>query len=1108
MQQWLPNLVRVSKRCFAAAFVVTLLGVAASCTQPGPDDQAIADNNRGVALMGRFEYEPAREAFAELAERYPDDPDVLVNLAIATLNRQQSGDSQLALEILDTALEHEPGHLRALYCRGLILLHMGDAEPALECFQGVLTVDPSDADAAYHLGQGLMQLERPDEALVWYERAIELDPYLRSAYYRSFQALQRLGDRERATARLEIFQRLADNPRSRLVEFKYTKMGRRGLVEVIGDTESIPIAPPEGPLFAVAEIAAPSELPWRSDVERTSITSADIDGDEMIDIFLPRVLAGPSATLNAVLLARRYGFELDPDHPFAGVPAITTVLWGDVDNDGRTDAYLCRRGPNQLWRNTGDGWQDITDVSGTSGGGHETVDGALVDADHDGDLDIFLVNSDGPDELLNNNRDGSFRPLAAKQGLAGEDLDSRQVLFADLDGDRDVDIFVRKASPPHEVFENRLLWEYRPAGGFDELRASEMTAIVAGDTDADGRTELYTADAAGAVRRWQPDDDGNWHQRSLAAASGEPINRLALADVSGNGMIELIVARSGGWQVLSAADGSEQSSVDGSTTAWTLATLDPGRGPSLVSWSPGGPPQVQRPGPGRHRFVALKMTGRENKEDAMRSNASGIGSRVAMRVGRSWTVADTFRNDSGPGQSLQPLELGTGGRERVDFVAIDWSDGVFQTELDLAAGATHVIAETQRQLSSCPVLFAWNGLEYGFVSDILGVGGIGYAVGPGEYSEPRPWENLLLPEGAVVARDGRLSVKLTEPMEEATYLDAARLVAYDLPPGWSMALDERMALGGPELTGDAVFFKHRLLPVQALNDRDEDVTASIVDADLVAAPVGALDHRFIGLLAGEHILSLKFDRPLDEIGERLVLIADGWVEYPYSQTNFAAWQAGRSYDAPTLEARGADGRWRVLLERFGYPAGMPRRMSVPLPPLPAGTRELRLRTNQEIYWDRIAVVAAEANPEVQKRQLELVAARLESTGFAHRTTAAQRLPGYDYGRRAPLWDTRIQAGWYTRLGEVTELVAAADDALAIFGPGEEIHLEFAAPPHPPNDGWRRFLVLETGGWCKDMDFYTKDGRTLGPLPARSVADNDQRARLHRVYNTRYLDGRE
>ena len=34
--------------------------------------------------------------------------------------------------------------------------------------------------------------------------------------------------------------------------------------------------------------------------------------------------------------------------------------------------------------------------------------------------------------------------------------------------------------------------------------------------------------------------------------------------------------------------------------------------------------------------------------------------------------------------------------------------------------------------------------------------------------------------------------------------------------------------------------------------------------------------------------------------------AKRWIEYPYSQTMFASWQAGASWDAPTLEARGAD----------------------------------------------------------------------------------------------------------------------------------------------------------------------------------------------------------
>jgi hypothetical protein len=292
-------------------------------------------------------------------------------------------------------------------------------------------------------------------------------------------------------------------------------------------------------------------------------------------------------------------------------------------------------------------------------------------------------------------------------------------------------------------------------------------------------------------------------------------------------------------------------------------------------------------------------------------------------------------------------------------------------------------------------------------------------------------------------------------------------------------------------------------PVRAVNERGGDVTDTIVIADLAAAPVGPLDQRFIGRLDGDHVLTISFAEPLDTLGEELVLIADGWVEYPYSSTMFAAWQAGADYRAPTLSARGADGTWTDVLIEFGYPAGMPRRMAVPLPRLAPGTRELRLATNQEIYWDRLQVAAADDPPAIVRRQLPLVAARVENPGFARRTTGAQRLPHYDWAHRAPLWDTRFQIGFYTAFGDALELVAAVDDAVAVFGPGEAIHLEFETPEEGPPPGWTRIYVLETEGWCKDMDLFTRDRRTVEPLPARGI-DAAVRDRLHAKYNTRYV----
>ena len=178
-------------------------------------------------------------------------------------------------------------------------------------------------------------------------------------------------------------------------------------------------------------------------------------------------------------------------------------------------------------------------------------------------------------------------------------------------------------------------------------------------------------------------------------------------------------------------------------------------------------------------------------------------------------------------------------------------------------------------------------------------------------------------------------------------------------------------------------------------------------------------------------------------------------------------------------------------------------MALPLPLLPPGTRELRLSTNQEVYWDRLVVAVADSAPNVIRRELRLTTARVEQPGFALRTTGPQRLPAYDWAQRAPLWDTRYLIGHYTRFGEALELVASTDDAVAVFGPGEAVHLEFEAPADAPRPGWTRVYVLEIDGWCKDMDRFTKDGHTVAPMPSAGKDPSIPR-QLHEEYNTRYV----
>ncbi len=398
----------------AAAFLSLATDCGTGRPTGGLDADGVATNNRGVAYMGRFDFQAAYEEFSELAERYPDNTEVRVNLGIAIMNRQGEGDEETAKAIFDSVLAADPSHPRAAYGSGLIDLHQGNAEAALPSFLLVTEANPTAAEAFYHVGQCHMQLQQFEEALPWFERAIEIDPYLRSAYYRAFQAAQRLRDRERAEVFLERFQALEANPRSHLVEFKYTKMGGLGEVVALGTSDAEPIENPIGPVFDIRVKVREAPVGAGS---RPDVTVCDIDHDGAVDLFIARAIDTEGSFRNAVMMAGDTGFEIDSDHPLARIESVNTALWGDIDNDGLTDVYLCRRGPNQLWRQIEAGsWQDVTATTGTGGGDLDTVDGAIVDADHDGDLDIFVVNSDGDNELFNNDRDGSFRPLAATAG--------------------------------------------------------------------------------------------------------------------------------------------------------------------------------------------------------------------------------------------------------------------------------------------------------------------------------------------------------------------------------------------------------------------------------------------------------------------------------------------------------------------------------------------------------------------------------------------------------------------------------------------------------------------------------------------------------------------
>ncbi|MEZ6069627.1 MAG: FG-GAP-like repeat-containing protein [Pirellulales bacterium] len=434
---------------------------------PLPAD-LVAEHNRGVALMNQFDYVAADAVFDELWRDTPQLAPLRIDLAIARLNRQGDGDFAAAMALLDQAVADDPESLRARYCRGILSLFEGNARQALEDFQFVATADPDDAHAAYFVGQCHFELGEFTQALDWYRRASGANGYLRSAYYGAFQSHQRLGQRDEAAAALEQFTALANNPRAELAEFKYTRMGPKAQVVPL-TTSDVPLQErPAGALFAEAEtlktVASTADATLSANVA-PHVTVCDLDGDDRLDLFVAGVGAS-AASPNTLLMQRDdQNFEAVPDHPLTHVSDVRATLWGDFDNDGLVDAYLCRNGPNQLWQQHSDGtWSDVTASAGADGGPGNTIDGLWIDADHDGDLDLLLVVEDCPCDLLNNNLDGTFRSIGVEVGLTGDDATNRCLTVADLDGDRDLDIVLFRSGAPNLVLLNDRLWKSSRAG--------------------------------------------------------------------------------------------------------------------------------------------------------------------------------------------------------------------------------------------------------------------------------------------------------------------------------------------------------------------------------------------------------------------------------------------------------------------------------------------------------------------------------------------------------------------------------------------------------------------------------------------------------------------
>lgn len=271
----------------------------------------------------------------------------------------------------------------------------------------------------------------------------------------------------------------------------------------------------------------------------------DFDNDGLLDLYFTNGASFPAVqktdpSFHNALLRNKGGGKFEDVTAKAGVTGEKLgyslgAAAADYDNDGWTDLFVANAGVNTLYRNQGDGtFRDVTASSrlGVKPEGTLSVQGAWLDYDHDGYLDLVLSNytlwtaatdqrcvrEDGvdyychpktypsvPHRLYRNQGDGTFADVTQAAGFAAVRGKGMGIGVADVNGDGWEDIFIANDTERNFLFMNQKNGTFREQGlqlgvayNDDAATVSAMGTDVR-DYDNDGWPDIFYNDLTAQV---------------------------------------------------------------------------------------------------------------------------------------------------------------------------------------------------------------------------------------------------------------------------------------------------------------------------------------------------------------------------------------------------------------------------------------------------------------------------------------------------------------------------------------------------------------------------------------------------------------------------------